>query len=777
MGQKKGVALIITLLVALVLFIAIITISSSLSISSRRVTTDQKVALEAQYAAESGLSLAAASVPDIGQEVVDVIKGDALTMPSGTDWSGTVSGYVQKFCGNGVPLSAPNSTRHLICEADLTKVSWTGGNQPYKVMEDYVDTDAYPVDPDTGHKYNPHKFWSQRIGLHTVSKVIKSGSEQSSYSVRYGFVPKEAWAYEDNSVHLIYKATATSVGKVDKSGTNLATRKVKQEFTGKLEIILRPPSFSRYMSFTNYQRAGTSPAASRVFFYNGTLFNGPVHTNEHFNFIDKPWFGDEVTSAGCTSEDRNKENCLSATPAFYYWDSAQRKAVMTPAPPDSFPPYAEPVYSKPPKWNDDYIPLPKVGNAQIRAAKNSGLFYEDKWQHVGDLNVRDIVLSIGTEGGKKYQYIQVWGDRVTGYEDVLGHCVKDPHPGGGGGGGGTNPPPGGGTGPDVWISPDLPLQVALAGTSRTSPVHWLIAAAHAIGGNTQYADQPTPPTCHAGYHWEWYVPPHKRTLYVREIHSYRVDETGRMEKLENGTWVLFREHFNGVIYAGSYNIIAAGNEGLPQVTHVNRANYPRKPVSSEADCQYTHTTWEGKDYCIEPSIASFTQLTMAGHWIGITRDITYEERPCESAPERNPDGTVSSAVCNNLDSENILGIYADTSSIRINYWAPPNMYIDAVLMAGKKSVYYHRWKSGPAMGDLHLTGGIIQNWYGRFGKLGSDMAIEHGYGRKFTYDPRLRDGGLTPPFFPTFDKGKWKGSAVFRRSGGGNGFWTPVGGN
>ncbi len=98
-------------------------------------------------------------------------------------------------------------------------------------------------------------------------------------------------------------------------------------------------------------------------------------------------------------------------------------------------------------------------------------------------------------------------------------------------------------------------------------------------------------------------------------------------------------------------------------------------------------------------------------------------------------------------------------------------------MAGKKRVYYRRWKSGHPMGDLHLTGGIIQNWYGRFGRLNPDLSVRSGYGRKFTYDPRLRDGTLTPPYFPTFGKGRWIGTASFKGTGGGSGFWTPVEGN
>jgi len=798
MGKNKGVALVITLLVALVLFIAIITISSSLSVSSRRITTDQKVALEAQYAAESGLSLAAASIPAMGQEINSVInQDDALVMPSDTDWENTISTYVQNFCGQGVSLNPPDNTKHLICVADPSAIDWNSPNEPYKFLVDYVDPEAYPIDPDTGQKYQPEKFWSERIGEHTVTNIIKQSPEKSSYTVKYGFLPKEAWAYEDGSVHLRFKASAVSVGKVEKDGANLANRKIKQEFIGLLDIALSPPSFSHYMMFTNYQRSGRSNSASRVFFYDGTLFDGPVHTNEHFNFVDSPWFGDDVTSAGCLVEDHDRENCLSSTPAFYYWNSDTNQVVMTPAPPDSVPPYADPIFTKPPDWNADYIRLPTVSDAQENAARDSGLYLEDNDdpEEIGDYNVTHIVLSIGEEGGEKYQYIQVWGERLVSITRTYGECVDDADEddsdssggsGGDGGGDDGGDDDGGGdtNGVEVNISPDLPLQVLVVSAPRTSAMRWLaVAARTAIDAGNALAEgeDEVDTTCPEGQHWEWYDEPDDDPEFEVEKTSYRVNSAGVMEKLEDGTWTLYRDHFNGVVYAGEFRLYAGGNEGLPDVNKVRRVNNPRKEVDSEDDCQYTHTEWDGKHYCIEPSIASFSKLTIAGHWVRIKRDITYEERPCESAPTRNEDGTITPAVCNNLDSENILGIYTDTGSINIDKNAPPNMYIDGVLMAASNRVYYRGWDTGSRdyqnMGYLHLTGGIIQNWYGRFGRIDSNGNVITGYGRKFTYDPRMRDSGLTPPYFPTFDKGKWRGKSEFDESGGGSGFWTPVEGD
>ena len=768
MKNEKGIALIITLLVALVLFISIITISSSLSVSSKRVTTDQKVSLEAQYAAESGLALASAEIPRVGNEVATVLsRHRALIFPNGTQWS-TVSGYVQKFCGRGVGLSPPDGTKHVICQANLSRVKWSRGNEPYKVLEDYTNQSVYPIDPDTGRKYAAHKYWSQRIGLHTVQKTVKpgaAGAASSGYSVSYGFVPMRAVATPDGAVHLVFKAVATSLGKVEKGSNVLSAHKIKKEFKEMLEVILSPPSFSHYMSFTNYQYRRDKDGIHRIFFYGGTLFDGPVHTNEHFNFIGSPWFGDEVTSAGCTRESRDKKSCLARTPAFYYWDKARRKAVRTPAPPDNFPPYTDPVYAKNPVWNDDYIPLPDNGDAQERAAKDSGLYLEDEYSNVGDFNVEGIVLSIGTESGKEYQYIQVQGQRLTSITYSYGHCERN---GGGGGGGG------GGTGPDVLL-PRLPLQILHAGTPRTAMSHWLLGAyniRHLVGSFLAQSH-----TCPPGYHWHAYSHPREVKHGSWETHSYRVDKSGRMEKLDHGVWVLYRQHFNGVIFSGRYDLYSAGNQGLPTGNRPWNTHNPRRLVSSPSNCNYVHTEWKGKHYCIEPSIAKFSHITVAGHWIGLDRDITYEERPCSSAPKRKADGTVTPAVCNNKNADNILGIYADKYDIRIGPRAPANMFIDAVLMAGKQRVYYSRWKDGKPMGDLHLTGGIIQNWYGRFGRLNPDLTVKSGYGRKFTYDPRLRDGSLVPPYFPTFGTGRWVGAAKFKNTGGGSGFWTPVEGN
>lgn len=58
--------------------------------------------------------------------------------------------------------------------------------------------------------------------------------------------------------------------------------------------------FSKYALFTNNHEL---PDGTEVWFNSRTLFDGPVHTNQHFRFSAQPWFGGQVSSAGCSNPD------------------------------------------------------------------------------------------------------------------------------------------------------------------------------------------------------------------------------------------------------------------------------------------------------------------------------------------------------------------------------------------------------------------------------------------------------------------------------------------
>jgi len=781
MKRSTGIALVITLIIAVVLFVSILAISGSFSLTGRRVTTDQKMAIEAQYAAESGLSLAAARLKGLGEEVAEILSDDeAFELPANTDWLALRSDIVN-FCGNEEDVPATNPPVGDICESNQEGINWDDPSRaPYSLFVRYVNPEAYPIDPDTGSPVDAGTFWRKHLGPQTSSQVISNGEGQATgYTVEYGFIPHGVKVLSDGSIRFEFIAMpTTSTGQLKNGSEVLATRKIRQEYLGKLYIDVSPPSFSHYMMFTNYQRSGSSPRSSRVYFFDGTLFDGPVHTNEHFNFVGDPWFGDSVTSAGCTKENSDKTGCLMSEPGYYYWDDISQTHVFTPPilPPPAYM-NTNPTFTKEPVWDAKYIALPDSGSGQYDAAVAGGIQIDDDNDpdEIGGRNILDLVFSIGEEGGKKYQYIQVFGRELVDTQEIPGYCAPDSS----GGGGGGDDEDDEGEGPPVRL-PDRPGLMMAAIASKAAPSLSLKMLANAADRITaimavRAEDFPCPP----GWHW---VPPRTKKIYESFTYSYRIDSSGLVEINEGDGWSFYASDFNGVVYVGtprvpgSFGIMGGGisqpYDGLnPWSTH-----NPRYEVSSPGSCDYTVTEFDGKYYCIEPSIADFSQLTVAGHGIAISRDLTYEDRPCQGSPERQSDG-VEPATCDNLEAKNILGIYADAYDIRIHRKAPPNMYIDGVLMSAKRSVYYAKWETSDPMGFLHLTGGIIQNWYGRFGKLDTDMSIKHGYGRKFTYDPRLRNSGLAPPFFPKFEGAlPWSGRAVFEGSGGseGSGFWKPV---
>lgn len=54
---------------------------------------------------------------------------------------------------------------------------------------------------------------------------------------------------------------------------------------GEYRFLLTNGSFARYALFTNRHRTRSN---SSVWFTSNTLFDGPVHTNERFNFSFNP---------------------------------------------------------------------------------------------------------------------------------------------------------------------------------------------------------------------------------------------------------------------------------------------------------------------------------------------------------------------------------------------------------------------------------------------------------------------------------------------------------
>lgn len=231
--------------------------------------------------------------------------------------------------------------------------------------------------------------------------------------------------------------------------------------------------------------------------------------------------------------------------------------------------------------------------------------------------------------------------------------------------------------------------------------------------------------------------------------TYRFAADGRLyKKVGNGSWNLATNslgmpilNFNGVIYVDG---------------DVPRFGGPTRKTSDNSKTA-------------APAIAAFAQMTLVAEGsVEFTRDLKYEDPPCSSAPERKSNGTVVPATCTNLDAVNVFGVYTQDGNIEIGHNnssgldnAPDDVVIHGVLMSSEGMVTVQNYDKGGTRGSVNLLGGIIENKYGAFGTFdGSTGRQKTGYGRTFTYDPRMY-ASVSPPYFPTIGLDKVKGVMVY----------------
>lgn len=140
--------------------------------------------------------------------------------------------------------------------------------------------------------------------------------------------------------------------------------------------------------------------------------------------------------------------------------------------------------------------------------------------------------------------------------------------------------------------------------------------------------------------------------------------------------------------------------------------------------------------------------------INITEDLIYNTRydPIDgSLPELNT----------NIDMTEIkdsLGLIA-AKDVVIDWNAPDDIEVDAIIMALNTSFFYDGWKNEPK-GTLGLLGGLIQKERGPVGTHHAGTKVT-GYSKNYQYDTRMANpaGGYLPPYFPTtvqYEKIYWK---------------------
>ncbi len=345
--RTQGIALVVTLLAAMVLMVSLLGVTSTLVVSSQRTTTDQNLTLQAQYAAEAGLARASSNLEQI-QGVIEKVA-----VPSNHN-ANNVEAHIKHFCDKSSLGSYPQDYDDWtaaqkrggvpLCEAAAPTQN---GNNRYTLFTAYTPGSAYPPGSAAPGQYWRNVFSGNAAPVETkIASDSVSGTE-SWYRANFGLTPRYVLVMRPPPA-MQYRLAFTigsigSTGEVRAAGRVVATRTVEKGVSGEFFIDVEKPPFSKYALFRNQT---TSTSNSQLYFAGGETFDGPVHTNKKPGFYKvngkTPVFLDTFTSAAAEQSSM-----------YVGYNNTDRSATFL---------------RKEPAFGIDEIPLPKNNNNQVRAA-------------------------------------------------------------------------------------------------------------------------------------------------------------------------------------------------------------------------------------------------------------------------------------------------------------------------------------------------------------------------------------------------------------------------
>ncbi|MCA9840075.1 MAG: DUF4900 domain-containing protein [Trueperaceae bacterium] len=696
--NTKGVALIVAIGL-MVIMAGLITLLATRAVDEVRSSSDNLAVVQTLLLARGGANL-------VGQSLVGPIRDDLEGLVEAAAFSGVNSSNNWVFGGNG---DEPDGRR----VADELKAI-AEDLQPE--IDDLLCNAE--INPSEGNAEVHVRFYVTNTACgETIPGDIKlplprfvNGTSRNGTGE---FVPQ--------SYALPYVLVSEGI-----LGDNKRTIVLQGEY----QLEMGRGSFAKYALFTNIHETANG---GDIWFTDQTLFDGPVHTNQFFRFYKDAWFSGKVTSAGCSNPSLsgctgsfNKQGGEFMNIGFK--SVSNMNDPIHPSYTDSIFQTHAPLLTGGIDWASNFVPLPQNNVDQEAAAKVGGIYID------GDINklsmwAGDSTGNVVTNGNADYQYIA-----VTYLKEVTEEVTRE-----------VQVQTGTSGGEWVWVTRGC-------------------GAGYIWQGNQwRWRDN----TCNDRY--EWRETPTYETQTVTETITttreatdtfrYSSSHPDDLLVLEDGQdwnsdWTYARTwpDANGntkEIRSGSGNvkftgvIFAAGD--IAKLTGPDRSTASSNSASDA-----------------RPALASFAKLTVtADNDIRITGDLKYENPPCTSRPTRNNDRSVTAATCNNLNAQNVLGIYVDDGDVIIGhnnndstYNAPQNVVIHGVLMSGQGSVRVENSDRGSVRGDVNLIGGLIENFYGAFGTFNSSTGQSStGYSRKFTYDQRMADG-MAPPYFPVIVEDK-----------------------
>ncbi|PTA67853.1 DUF4900 domain-containing protein [Deinococcus arcticus] len=374
--RTQGATLIVTLLLVMLMLAVIMSVTAQVTLSTRRSSTDQEATLRAQYAAESGAARVQARL-----RAAQILFGVAryptnLTLPQ-------MEADIAALCGlTSLPATLPDGAE--VC--DLTSRAQglneaTALNPRVNVLLRAAGAAQFALAGMPGTSETERsRFWSDLFSGQTGA-ALDGTQDGASYRVTYGLKPTRVVKDSPVAYRVFFQVPAAKVtGEAGGATRRVTVRPGQQE----LNLLIRRPSLAPNALFTNhhYLSAAAEASGGGIYFTSRTLFSGPVHTNQHFNFVGRPWFGGAVTSAGCpagqiTTGPDGPTCGAPANPGATFNSTFVPVGSMNPTP--QAPSHcagtscATPQFTQGVNWNASYVQLPENGSDQQQEALLGGI--------------------------------------------------------------------------------------------------------------------------------------------------------------------------------------------------------------------------------------------------------------------------------------------------------------------------------------------------------------------------------------------------------------------
>lgn len=353
--HTQGIALVVVLLAAMILMVSMLAITSTMVISSQRTTADQRTTLQAQYAAEAGISYARLRFAE-AQALFPLIKFER------TVGRASIKAAIDDYCGGTAPSrmptlplgqeSAPYCTgnpnnvagRNFAVFANyITDLSSAGQDLPY--------VSSYPTTDLTKRQAYWRDMFAGNVDRASVATAAPAGTS-ASYRVRYGFVPGRVDLIAAGYRIFFSPVAVESTGTISAGGRVVATKRLRAEVSVPLySIDVSRDAFSKYNYFANRRKLPSTMGGRSLVFADNETFEGRVHINGKDPNNGAPYFSASSSQGGARF---NGGFTTAATQL--YWNSGSATVAENTLFPGGY------------KFGTDVVDLPENANSQRRAA-------------------------------------------------------------------------------------------------------------------------------------------------------------------------------------------------------------------------------------------------------------------------------------------------------------------------------------------------------------------------------------------------------------------------